>query len=146
MANLTFPVVPSGLAVPVWVGLNGNQAATLHAAGLPIPPPVAARGEVDTGSNVTAVASWVLQRLALVRKGQTAIQTTAGLIRVNLYDVSLSITDPSRPGAPMLTRPTLLVSELTTVLPDADVLVGLDVLLEIKTFVDGPGRQFTLEF
>jgi hypothetical protein len=45
-----------------------------------------------------------------------------------------------------LTWPDLLVTELTTVLPDADDLIGLDVLLQCKLHLDGPARQFTLEF
>jgi hypothetical protein len=40
----------------------------------------------------------------------------------------------------------MLVSELPTVLPDADVLVGLDVLLQLKFLLDGPAGQFTLDF
>jgi hypothetical protein len=35
---------------------------------------------------------------------------------------------------------------LPTVLPNLDVLVGLDVLLECKLILEGPVRKFTLEF
>jgi hypothetical protein len=45
----------------------------------------------------------------------------------------------------MLTCPDLLASELTTALPNVDVLVGLDVLLVCRLTLDGPVRRFTLE-
>ena len=53
--------------------------------------------------------------------------------------------DPARPGAPMLTHPGVRVSELAVSLPDADVLIGLNVLLDGRLLLDGPARQFTLE-
>jgi hypothetical protein len=40
----------------------------------------------------------------------------------------------------------MLVTELAALLPDVDVLIGLDMLLTCKLLVDGPARQFTLEF
>ncbi|MBY0528366.1 MAG: hypothetical protein K2R98_33555 [Gemmataceae bacterium] len=46
----------------------------------------------------------------------------------------------------MLTRPDLLVMEMTHVIPGVEALIGLDVLLEIKLFLEGPTRHFTLEF
>jgi hypothetical protein len=45
-----------------------------------------------------------------------------------------------------LTEPDLLVMELAAVLPNVDVLIGLDVLLRYKLLLDGPVRQFALEF
>ena len=40
----------------------------------------------------------------------------------------------------------MTVSELSASLPDADVLIGLDLLLEGKLFLNGPIRQFTLDY
>jgi hypothetical protein len=146
MPSLTFPISPAGLIVPVWIGLDRKESMQLHAAGQPIPPPVRARGELDTGSNTTAVASWILQQLGIPKKLTVSSHTAAGVISVTLSEVSLSITDLSQAGSPMLTRPTLVVSELAAVLPDADVLIGLDVLLQLKLVVDGPAGRLTLEF
>ncbi len=36
--------------------------------------------------------------------------------------------------------------ELTTPLPVVEVLIGLDILLGCKFLLDGPARQFSLEF
>jgi hypothetical protein len=147
MARVTFPVTPAGLAAPVRIGQHGPATAARIAAGNQPVLPVQARGFIDTGTNVTAVASWVLQQLGAPTASVTSTHTVAGQVPVQLYRVSLGITDPGLPhGAPWLTVPDMLVMELTTTLPDADVLIGLDVLLDCKLLLDGPARQFTLEF
>ena len=147
MAHLAFPVTPAGLTAPVWIGLDGQTTAALRAAGLPIPAPVQAHGLIDTGSDVTVVASWVLRQLVVPVASTTSTHTAAGPFPVKLYVVSLGITDPAQPaGSPWLTQPGLLVMEAPTLLPDADVLIGLDVLLDCKMLLDGPARRLTLEF
>src|SRR5262249_9975569 len=83
--------------------------AGLVAAGQPIPPPLQARALVDTGSNVTAVAPWVLHQLAVPAASSTSNHTAGGIVKVKLYQVSVSIMDPSHPGSPMLTAPDLLL-------------------------------------
>ncbi len=147
MVLLAFPVTPAGLAVPVWIGLDGQATAALLAAGLPIPAPVQARGLIDTGSDVAVVASSILQQLGVPLAAATSTHTAAGQIQVNLCAVSLSVTDPAQPaGSPWLTHPGLLVMEAATILPNADVLIGLAILLDCKMLLDGPARRFTLEF
>lgn len=102
---------------------------------------------LDTGCNVTAVAAWVLQALAIPVYSTKSSHTAGGEVEARLYKVSLTITDPSRPvGSAWLTEPTLTVMELPTNLPDTDVLVGLDVLLACHLHLDGPARRFTLAF
>jgi hypothetical protein len=146
VASITFPVTKAGLAVPVWLGLTDDETAALVAAGSQVPAPVGARGLLDTGTDATAVASWILQRLGVSVAGTTSTNTAGGPVKVNQYRVSVGITDPSQPrGSPWLTHSDLLVTELVTPLPDTDVLIGLDVLLTCKLILDGPARQFTLE-
>jgi hypothetical protein len=146
MPRLTFPVTVAGRAAPVWIGLDGKTCSALIAAGRPIPPPVPGRGLLDTGSDLTAVAPWVLQRLALPAAATTVTHTPGGQVRVNLYEISLGITDPNQLGGQWITHPNLLVTELASVLADADLLIGLDVILDCKLLLDGPGRMFSLEF
>jgi hypothetical protein len=146
MSQLTFPVSPVGLTVPVWIGLSGTVTTALYGTGRPISPPIQARGLLDTGSDITAVASWLLQRLAVPVATVTATHTVAGPVKVDLFEVSLGINDPVQSGSPWLTEPDLLVMELAAVLPNVDVLIGLDVLLRYKLLLDGPVRQFALEF
>jgi hypothetical protein len=131
----------------VWIGLDGQATAALRAAGLPIPAPVQARGLIDAGSDVTVVASWILRQLAVPIASSGSTHTAAGQINVKLYTVSLGITDPAQTaGSPWLTQSGLLVMEALAVLPEADVLIGLDILLDCKMLLDGPAQRFTLEF
>jgi hypothetical protein len=146
MPRVTFSVTRAGLAVAVWVGLDGKTSAALQAAGRPIPAPVRARGLLDTCADVTAIASWVIRQLAIAPATTATTQTAGGVVAVNLYEMSLSIADPGPAGGLLVTHPGLVVSELSVGLPDADVLVGLDLLLEGKLLLDGPARQFTLEY
>jgi hypothetical protein len=146
MAHSTYPLTTAGLAVPVLVGLDGKTTAALHAAGRPIPAPVLARGLLDTCTDMTAIAARILQQLGMPSAGTTSTLTAAGPSSVRLFEVSFSITGSVQGGGLLLTEPALLVSELTTVLPDADVLIGLDMLLRGKLLLDGPAGQFTLEF
>ena len=118
----------------------------MFAVGKSIAAPIQARGLLDTGSDITAIASWVLQKLALPIVAKTVTSTAAGQINVNLYEVSLSITNPVQPNSPWLTLADLQVTELSAVLTDADVLIGLDVILQCRMIVDGPARFFSLDF
>jgi hypothetical protein len=145
MAHSTYPVTPAGLAVPVLVGLGGKATAALHAAGQPIPPPVHARGLLDTCSDLTAVAAQVLQQLAIPSIASGNMRTAAGSGQVGMYQVSLSIASLAQAGGLLLTEPTLLVAEIPTALPDTDVLIGLDILRRGRLWLDGPAGQFTLE-
>lgn len=146
MPQLTFPVTGVGLSAPVWIGLDGKTTTALAAGGQPVAAPVQARGLVDTGSDVSVVASWVLQALGIPPATVTKTTTASGQVQVRLYEVSLSITDPGQAGSPWLTLPDLVVMELPTSLPDVDVLIGLDVLLTCRFLLDGPGRQLTFDF
>ncbi len=119
----------------------------LLASGQSVPPPLQARGQIDTGSDLTAVAASLLQALGATPATVTATTTTAGgKVKVRLFEVSLSITDPLQSPTAWLTEPDLLVTELATVLPTTDVLIGLDVLLTCKMALDGPARLFSMEF
>ncbi|MCI0642746.1 MAG: retroviral-like aspartic protease family protein, partial [Gemmataceae bacterium] len=136
----------AGLEVPILIGVDGQETSNLVAAGKPVPAPVLARGLLDTGSSISAVAPWVLQRLGVASKGQAATQTAGGQIPVQLFHVSISILAQSKPAGPSFTLPSVWVSELAVVLPDADVLIGLNVLFECKLLLDGPARVFALAF
>ena len=124
MANLTFAVSKNGLIAPVLVGLKGETTTDLHARGLPIPSPVICRGLVDTGSDATAVAPWILKRLGLGPGIPAKTQTASGTADVEVHLVSLAVLNPNQ-GQQDLTIPTVVVSTLATELKDADVLIGL---------------------
>jgi hypothetical protein len=64
---------------------------------------------------------------------------------VKLFRISLSVFDLTRPSLPWFVVPDLEVMELPPHIP-LDVLIGMDVLLECRLLLDGPGRQFTLDY
>jgi hypothetical protein len=146
MAPIAFPIERAGLILPVLIGLDGQETAARLAAGQPIPAPVEIRGLVDTATDVTAVAASVLQQLGIPVDHTVTTQTAAGAVTVNVKEVSLSLRGPDPSSGLVWTVPSLLVTELATTLPDADVLVGLDLLLGWEMFWNGPGRQSTFDF
>ena len=145
MPRLDFPVLADGLLVDVLIGLDGETTAALFAAGQPIAGPIHARGELDTGSNVTAVSAAILQRLGVPLQYQTTTQTAGGLVAANVFEVSVGIRDFADPTGPELLESTLLVMELTASLGPVEVLIGLNFLLACRFLLDGPARRFSLE-
>jgi hypothetical protein len=64
MGQLTFPIVPDGLVVDALVNLEAAVLLPLRAAGQACSP-VLGRGLIDTGSDVSGVASTILQQLGV---------------------------------------------------------------------------------
>jgi hypothetical protein len=145
MPKLVFPVLPDGLLVDVLIGLDGATTVALLAAGQPISAPLHARGEIDTGSNMTAVSAAILRRLGAPIQYQTTTQTASGSLAVNVVEVSLGVRNLSDPTGPELVESTLRVMKLTTPLASSEVLIGLDSLLGYRFLLDGPTRRFSLE-
>jgi predicted aspartyl protease len=145
MPHGTFPLSPDGIVLQAVFGLNGTDMTDLAQLGKSIPAPIQVRALVDTGSDVTAVAPHVVQRLGLVQSAIPGLsQTASGSVLVNIHRVSLSILEPVGRSGSVLVLPDLLVSELTTTLPSLDALIGMDVLRSCLFVLDGPGRQFIL--
>jgi aspartyl protease len=146
MPQLTFPTRPDGLFVDVLVGLDAQMVTDRLAAGLPVPPAVQVRGLLDTGSDVTCVHASLLSHLGAALHAPTTTQTAGGSVRVNLFRMRVSICDARNPTGPLLMNPSLLVMEPQQSLPNAEVLIGLDILLNCKLFLDGPAGEFTLQW
>jgi hypothetical protein len=145
MPQLTFPILPDGLVVDVLVNLEAAVLVPLRARGQRCPP-VEGKGLIDTPSNVSGVSPAIVSQLKLPPVGPPTTTTgIGGAVIVQLYRASLHLRDAGAVNLPMLTLPSLLVMELPPG-PSCDVLIGMDVLLGCKLIVDGPGRQFTVEF
>jgi hypothetical protein len=142
----TFPVSADGLLVDVVVGLSGTDLSKLIAAGQPVPAPVRVTGIIDTGTDVTSIASPMLKQLKLSPIRQVKSHTAAGLLATRLYQVSLSLLPHGNGHGHTLVQPQLIVMEMSTIGGKIDVLIGLDILLNCKLLLDGPARQFHLEF
>lgn len=147
MPKLTFPLQSDGLICDVLIGLDGRATTALAISGQPILAPIRCRGLVDTGTDVTCVASAVLRQLGLnvpIFKSKT--RTTTGTAPVDLFEASVGVLDLHNLSGPTLVLPDVLVMELSTPLTNIDVLIGLDVLLTARLVLDGPRQIFTLDF
>lgn len=145
MPQLTFPITPDGLCVDVRVNLDAAALLDLWNAGLPGPASVPARALIDTGSDLSVVAPSILSRLALPPVSQARTQAFGGSVWVSLFEVSITILEAAQSGPPGFVSPRLLVMEMTSPLA-FDVLIGMDVLLGCRLLIDGPGRQFMIDY
>lgn len=146
MSQLTFPVSLDGLCLDAVIGLDGATCQALVTAGQAIRAPQPVRALIDTGTDITAVSSVVLQRLGVPVQYTASTHTAAGVTKANLFEVSVALTDLSKASAPWLVESSWIVMDLTTALPGIEALIGLDLLLKYKFLLDGPVGQFTLEF
>jgi hypothetical protein len=146
MPKLIFPVLSEGLHVDVMIGVEGARSVAQIASGGPVTPPILSRAEIDTGTNITAVSAAILRKLGIPALFETTTQTAAGPLVVDIFKVSVGIRNLADPAVPTFVEPSLLVMELSTALPLVEVLIGLDFLLGCKFVLDGPARQFSLEF
>src|SRR5207245_1469985 len=72
--NSNFPNSVDGFGLCVVVGLDGKTTAALISAGRAVAVPVLCRGLIDTGTDISCVASRVLRQLGLLNP--TAQATT----------------------------------------------------------------------
>src|SRR5438128_638326 len=126
MPHFSFPLSPDGMIVQAMFGLNGSQTATLVRTGQSVPRPIQVRALLDNGSDATAIAPHVFQKLGLRSVRSVSSVTAGGPVTVKLYRVSLTIAGPAGRTGPVLAVPDLLVSELTAPLPNIDALIGMD--------------------
>jgi hypothetical protein len=144
MPHITFTVEPDGVIIRVVVGVTGARTAALLAAGQVPPRPVLLRGVIDTGTDVTAVASAALQQLGLVRVRRLSSHTAGGTIIANIFELSLTVPPWGHLTAALLVFDHLEVMELVQAPPNIDVLVGRDVLAQALMVYDGRRGECTL--
>lgn len=145
MPHLNFALHADGLVVDASIGLSDPQATQWAQAGQAVPPAVRLRALIDTGSDRSAAALQVFQRLGLAPLIYGLSHTAGGSVRVNLYRAGLTIPGLALSTGRALAIADLLVTELTVPLP-YDALIGLDVLRECLLVFDGPGQQFILAY
>jgi hypothetical protein len=144
MPHQSYPISPDGFALTVMVGLNGHDTAAYVASGRAIPAPRTVRAIIDSGSDMTCVAPGILRQLGLSSIGQASTQTMSGPLTADFFEVSLSIPRSGPLPGPLLLLEQLFVMELTQPLPNIDVLVGKDVLMQCLLISDGPRGMFTI--
>jgi hypothetical protein len=145
MPHLTFAICQDGYLLDVMVGLNGQRTAALVAARRPVIAPLLVRAMVDTGSDVTGVASRIVNYLGQPPVVQTTTHTVSGPLSVYLFDVSLSIPRGGNLTGPLLVLDQLRIMEMPSSLPaNIEVLFGRDALAKCLFISDGPRDEFTL--
>ena len=100
MSKVVFPVLRDGLLVDVVIGLDRPAMLAQLSPGQLITAPVLARGEIDTGSNVTAVSSAILHRLGIAAQYRTTTQIAAGGVLMQPTLASAAVTTPNDTPAP----------------------------------------------
>jgi hypothetical protein len=144
MPHLTLARQPDGWVLSVVVGVNGQTTASLVAAGQPVPPPQSIRALLDTGTDITGLATDVLSRLGLAPVRQHTTQTISGPLSIQLFEVSLSGPRAGPPAGPLLVLDQLVVMGLATPPPGIEALLGRDVSDRLLVILDGPRAEFTV--
>lgn len=147
MPHFTFPTSPEGHVLDVAIWLTATDQQALQAAGWPLPPPpLRARALLDTGSDMTAVATHHLQQLGVGPLISAHSQTAGGTVGVDLYRVRLTILHPMIGAVPLIVCPEWLVMEFLHPPPSLDVLLGRDFADLCLLVLDGPRGYFTLGY
>lgn len=145
MPRMTVPLGPDLPIIPLLVGLNGDETTRLIQAGVPVTPPVLVQAVIDTGATTSSVSAQIAQQLGLTPLKQANNQTAGGVVRVNLYEVSVGL--PPVFGLPNTTvlEDLLVVAEIHSGLQDVEFLLGMDVLRKCVLTVNGPAGTVALD-
>lgn len=138
----------SGLpTIPLMVGPNGPTVGTLVSAGQPVPRPIhIGAAVIDTGATTSSADPDVIRRAGGVLSGVAGNQTAGGMIRVNLYRVSVGFAPVFGLTSTVVVADDLEISEFAQSIPCVEFLVGMDVLCRCRFTLDGPAGAFTLDF
>jgi hypothetical protein len=142
--QLDIPYRKDQIGFPILVGLDHSATVAAIAHGQPVTRPKLCHAVIDTGSETTAVDPSVIPALGIRSQSVASSQTASGTVWVNLYSVSVSLLPIFGLTQAVVLDTALIVSELTTSIPNIDVLFGLDLLHHCKLVIDGPKRTYTL--
>lgn len=144
MRRLTYPISRDGLVADILINLELRQLVPLRLNGGG-PAPITGRALVDTGSDVTSVALPILKQLGTMPFSQVTTHSFSGPIVVDLYRVSFHLYEAANSQSPWFSQGSLIVMEMAAALP-FDAIIGLDILRQCRTTIDGPAGAFTFEF
>jgi len=150
MNSTVIALQPLGALIKVAVGLSSQQAQLQRQAGRAVPPPAVIPALIDTGAEVSAVDSAVLNPFYPlgIRPLRFVFVNTSGLGTGPLpeYSVSLSIgtTPGSHRAALTLRNQAMLAHDLAPL--GYQAILGRDVLSHCLLVYDGPGQAVTLAY
>jgi hypothetical protein len=143
--TLTKAIDAAGALVAVQVGVIVARAHLLRRHGFPVPTPVAAEAQLDTGSFITLIDVDIAQALGITPFRKRAFYTAStGTVPhvADEFDVSIAIL-----AAGNILRLWPFVSVLGTVFTPNDaqrVILGRDLLADCVLHYDGPANRFDL--
>jgi hypothetical protein len=100
---------------------------------------------IDTGAAVSAVDVSVFEELDIPAVDTMLTRTPHGLADLNLYNASACLTDLAMDRVPLDRVPGGHFRSPTESGPDVIMLLGRDVLRQLKFTYDGPKSRITLE-
>lgn len=148
MAIVNGKITRDGPVIDVLIGVPKSRANLLAKNGFPVPPPIALRVIIDTGSHGSGFAPWVFEKLDLTPIGKITILTPSTRVEAphecDEFHVSLSLVADGEP------RP---FGDRVVINPDCwhhrEEIVGLigrDILAHCNFFYFGKDREFKLAF
>lgn len=145
MPRMTVPLGADLPTIPLLVGLCGDETTGRIQASIPVTPPLLIQAVIDTGATVSSVAPDILLRLGVVSFARTGNQTAGGVVKVNLYEVSVGL--PPMFGLPntVVLDDMLVVAEIPAALSGVDFLLGIDLLRRCVLTVNGPAGTVSLD-
>jgi hypothetical protein len=138
-----------GPFVDIAVAISGPRQAALAAAGMPVAPPVIAKGLIDTGASITCIDPHIIKTLGLAPTGACPIHTPSSGVggghMCSLFDVAILIfMDANQIHVASITLP---VAEAELSHQGAfDALIGRDILSKASLFYNGNSGTFVLSF
>jgi hypothetical protein len=146
MPSITLPLVAGEARLPVLVSVSAPTAADLHRAQQPVPSPIAALAEIDSGASITGVDLPLLGQLGLQSGTTRSLHTpVTGAVPQSfpLYEVSLTLPHPAVVSYHLGLLP---VVGANLAAQGIQVLLGRDVLAHCVFIYNGPGDTYTLCF
>ena len=94
--------------------------------------PVTLRAMIDTGASISTVVISVAERAGLQQTGSTQLSGVGGIQTSAIYAASLAIPQFG------VVIPAVEVASIPNPLPDVEMLIGRDVLRNVRSITDGP--------
>jgi hypothetical protein len=147
MPRLEVPIGPDGpiIDVRIWVGIAPEKALDL--SGRAIPPPISVPGLVDTGAQVTAIRSSIIDWMGITSIGflEASSSVLGGEARsVPIYPLRMTFGPLGAPDAPKWRA--IHAVGVHVVSPGASVLIGRDLLASCRFTYDGRKDRLMMSY
>lgn len=139
---------PRGPIVDVCIGVSEPQQKWMKSRGLEIPPAITVQLLIDTGADTTTIAEIHMRSLGIQASGVAPVRTiTTDVTGADCYTYGASL----RIEAPLFGDKSHEIRALEVLAREfhnegIDGLLGRDVLSTLMLTIDGPRRQFVLQW